>query len=74
MSLLGKKYGIEPEKINALVKDGWINCNLTRDEQVVYIYRESIKKGKPRTQAISDAAEYGRIGERQAYNIIHKFE
>ena len=74
MSLLGKKYGIDSDKIQALVKDGWINCNLTRDEQIVYIYQKSIKEGKPRTQAICDAAEYGRIKERQAYNIIHKFE
>lgn len=74
MSFLGKKYGIEAEKIQALVKDGWINCNLTRDEQIVYIYQESIKKGKSRPQAISDAAEYGRVSDRQVYTILHKFE
>jgi len=74
MSLLGKKYGIESEKIQALVKDGWINCNLTRDEQIVYVYQKALKEGKARKQALTEAAEYGRLQERQVYYIIHKFE
>jgi hypothetical protein len=71
---LADKYGIPKEKIQALVKDGWINCNLTRDEQIVYVYQEALKNGKPRKQALTEAAEYGRLQERQVYYIIHKFE
>jgi hypothetical protein len=71
---LSKKYGIPEDKIKALVKDGWINCNLTRDEQIVYTYRKAIQDGKPHKQAITDAAEIGRLQERQVYNIIHKFD
>lgn len=74
MSLLGKKYGIEPEKIKALVKDGWINCSLTRDEQIVYIYKKAISEGKPKTQALNDAAEYGHLKDRQVRYIIDKFK
>lgn len=74
MSLLGKKYGIEPEKIQALVKDGWINCSVTRDEEIVYIYRESMKKGKSRAEAISDAADHCHVCDRLVYKILHKFE
>lgn len=71
---LADKYGIPEEKVKALVKDGWINCNLTRDEKIVYIYKEALRQGKPKTQAITDAAEYGHLKDRQVRYIIQKFE
>jgi hypothetical protein len=71
---LSSKYGIPEEKIKALIKDGWISCTATKYEEVVFIYKRSISEGKPKLQAIADAAENTRLKERQVYNIIHRFD
>jgi hypothetical protein len=71
---LADKYGIPEEKIKALIKDGWISCSATKYEEVIFIYKKCIAEGKPKLQAISNAAESANLKERQVYNIIHKFD
>lgn len=71
---LADKYGIPEEKIKALIKDGWISCTATKYEEVIYIYKKSLAEGKPKLQAIANAAESTNLKERQVYNIIHKFD
>ena len=71
---LADKYGIPEEKIKLLIKDGWISCSVPKYEEVVYTYRKSLSEGKPRLQAIADAAEKAKLKERQVYNIIHLFD
>ncbi len=71
---LSKKYGIEQDKIKRLVADGWLHCSLLKYEEGVKVYQESIAEGKPKLQAIANAAHAGKISERQVYNIIKRLE
>lgn len=71
---LSKKYGIDEDKIKQLIKDGWLNCSVTKYEQIYNAYRQNLSTGISKPQAISNAAEIGRVSERAVYYIIHKFE
>jgi hypothetical protein len=71
---IAKKYDIPEDKIKLLIKDGWISCTASNHEYVYKIYHEFRSKGVSKTQAISNAAEAGRVSERFVYEIIHKFE
>lgn len=71
---LSEKYGIPPEKIKLLIKDGWITCSAPKYEEVIYIYKRNIGEGKSKLQAISNTAEATKVSDRQVYRIIHKFD
>jgi hypothetical protein len=73
MSLLSKKYGLDPSQVQALLKDGHLKKNTPRDEQIVMVYNKSIQEGKPRMQAITDASEFSGLEDREIYNILKKF-
>lgn len=68
---LSDKYGIPEEKIQKILES---NATFTRNLKIVYIYKEALKKGKPKLDAVTDAAEFSGLRDRQIYNIIKKFE
>lgn len=71
---LAKKYDIEEDKIKRLIKDGWISCAVPKHEQAYNTYKSGLARGLPKPQAIANAAEETKLGERMVYKIIHRFE
>lgn len=71
---LSKKYGINESVIKAMISDGWLSCTVSKYEEVYFTYKKEIERGIPKLQAIHNAAEVGKISERQVYTIIHRFE
>jgi hypothetical protein len=67
-----EKYGIDDGKLKQMIRDGFVGCTVSKYEDVIRVYRESIASGHPKMQAIANAAHAGKIQERQVYNIIKK--
>lgn len=71
---LSEKYGIPPEKIKLLIKDGWISCSVPHYEEIVIFYQAEVSKGVGSKQAVYNASVKAGLSERQVYNIIHKLK
>jgi len=71
---LSEKYGIPPEKIKAMVKDGLLNCAVMQWEEIANCYYSEVGKGTASLQAISTAAIKYKVSERTVYNIIKRLK
>jgi hypothetical protein len=71
---LSEKYGIPPEKIKAMIKDGWINCSVVQYEEIVTFYNSEISKGIDSPQAKHNAAAKFRISERWVHDIVKRLK
>lgn len=67
---LSEKYGIPPEKIKLLIKDGWISCSVPQYEEIVIFYQAEVSKGVNSTQAVHNASVKAGLSERRVYDII----
>jgi len=70
---LAEKYGISPEVVKQMIKDGWLPCSLTKYEEVIAVYEKNIITGMPRLQAITNTSMATKTPERTVYSIIKNF-
>lgn len=70
---LSDKYGIPDEKINELIKDGWIVCTARKYEEIFEEYKYNLSKGVPSTQAVHNASVKCCVNERWVWKVIKKF-
>lgn len=70
---IAEKFGIPPEKVKELLASGLMNCSARKYEEMITVYENCVREGLPLTQAVSNAAEVGKISDRQFYKILKKF-
>jgi len=70
---IAEKYGIPPDVVKQMIKDGWLNCSLAKYEEVISLYEKNIAAGMPKLQAITNTGAATKISDRQVYRIISKF-
>lgn len=71
---LAKKYGIPENIVRQLYDDGWLVSKANPHEYIYKYYIEARNSGLSNTDAVSVAAEKGRVCERLVYKVINEFE
>lgn len=70
---LSKKYGIPEEKIDELIRGGWIFQEARKYEEIFAEYKSNRDKGVPSTQAVHNASVKCCVEERWVWKVIKKF-
>lgn len=70
---LSNKYGIPQDKINRLIRDGWISCSVSSYEEIYRRYLELKSQGSKHSIACQIAAERN-CSDRHIEYVISKFE
>lgn len=72
---LSKKYDIPQDKIQNLIKDGWISCSAPMYEKIYQDFQASMSVGnKTKTAIIYEVASRNNVDEKTVRNVILKFK
>lgn len=72
MSLFDR-YGVEPEKIKAMIKDGIIPCSVVKRDEIVTTYR-SLVRTMPNGDAVHETSIKCNVSSRWVWKIIKMSE
>ena len=71
---LSEKYGISPDKIKAMIRDGWISCSVIQYEEILTFYNSEVSKGVEPIQAKHNTSVKFKITERWVHAIISRMK